>query len=69
MCYRNRLHVRLKEASFAIEAYFIWSRRNLPQQQGLFLSILITKFCILVNLESSNKIGSFEHLEFSIFCF
>ena len=51
----SKIHVRLKQASFAIEAYFIWSRSNLPQQQGLFLSILITKFCILVNLESSNE--------------
>jgi hypothetical protein len=65
----SKLHFPSKQAPYAIEAYFIWNRRNLPQQQGLFLSILITKFCILVNLESSNKIGSFEHLEFSIFCF
>ena len=55
MCYRNRLHVRLKQASFAIEAYFIQSRSNLPLPKRVFLSIFITKFCILVNLESSNE--------------
>ena len=55
MCYRNRLHVRLKQASFAIEAYFIQSRNNLPLPKRVFLSIFITKFCILVNLESSNE--------------
>ena len=55
MCYRNRLHVQLKQASFAIEAYFIQSRNNLPLPKRVFLSIFITKFCILVNLESSNE--------------
>lgn len=44
-----------KQASCAIEAYFICNRRKPTQQQVLFLSILITKFCILVKLESSNE--------------
>lgn len=65
-----------KQASYAIEIGFIRHRSlfHLEQKESfsatsVILSILITKFCILVNLESSNKIGSFEHIKFSIFCF
>ena len=51
----SKLHLPSKQASFAIEAYFIWNRRKPTQQSRLFLSIVITKFCMLVNLESSNE--------------
>ena len=49
------LELKMKQVSPAIEIGFICNRRKTTQQQVLFLSILITKFCILVKLESSNE--------------